>query len=730
MPAYGYLQWGDCGTIINPQMTVDYLTGSAASLAVEYPLEVTLLDAVPCAAAYTPATSGSGYQAPHLDPAPWYDPSLGDDPLTNPSAQFLGVIISSVEGLDSTVERSMETRAVGVGGGAFGPQRALQRELRFTGTLYASTCRGMEYGMTWLTHTMQSQGCSTEGLATLELWTGCPDGGTNDIELQDSRLQFRDTSLMSGPKYTDGPWETRACFLRQVEWTIGSESPYRYKCPYDKVAVSALSVAPSGDIPICNWLSDSTRVAVRGYPSSRMGEDVLNVELTAGNRPLNCDISAWVSPFVDADCRSFSTPQLRAETVDEVVNYSWVYEVGPDGSWTRYDMADDGSYRGLPSYGTGIMLGTTEGPDDEETFRDIKIIATDVSPATYSSRQVNGLLYAASFRNCAIIGADLDVSYVVDPTTSSGNLRHTRHRAIRLSNFTGTAHIEGVRIHGSTLYEGIDAGSKYPSAQLHLRDVLIEDVQISGADGGNAVLVNDGLYSFETDGVTVLRTRKNGIVLRPTDVAEGGTGIMQEATVRRFNATSNVASGASRTMLYFGNQTAGDRRTQVRLVDCWSGYDGGDNAIVVAAASTGDIPWTAGVDDYFRDYAEWLSGSGAAVYGRFYREDPTADFVTAGMVGAGRSDFDGAFGEACANFMVRDLPIGYRLVIDSAKELISVYDRAGVLRDGSPYVATTIATGYQWLIFDRNPMCLLINQRHAFDGDGATVHVTQTHRDL
>jgi hypothetical protein len=727
MPAYGYLQWGDCGTIINPQMTVDYLTTSGA-LAEEYPLEVTLLEAVPCAAAYTPSTSGAGYQAPHLDPAPWYDPSLGSDPLTNPSAQFLGVIISSVEGLDSTVERSMETRAVGVGGGAFGPQRALQRELRFTGTLYASTCRGMEYGMTWLTHTMQSQGCNAEGLATLELWTGCPDGGTNDIELQDGRIQFRDTSLMSGPKYTDGPWETRACYLRQVEWTIGSESPYRYKCPVDKVPTSALNVAPSGDISICNWLSDSTRVAVRGYPASRMGEDVLNVELTAGNRPLNCDISAWVSPFVDVGCRSFDTPRLRAEVYPDVTNYSWVYEVGTDGAWVRYNLNDSGSYVGLPTAGTGVMLGTSDDPEDEEFFRDIKIIARDVSPTTYSTQQANGLLYAASFRNCVIIGADLDVSYAVESATSSGNLRHDRHRAIRLSNFTGTAHIEGVRIHGSTLYEGIDAGSKFPSARLHLRDVLIEDVLVSGTDGGNAVLVNDGLYSFETDGVTVLRMRKNGIVLRPTDAAEGGSGIMQEATIRRFNGTANVSAGAPRTMLHFGNQGVGERRTQVRIVDCWSGYISGDSSIVVAATSSGVIAWTAGVDGYFRNYAEWPAG--AAVYGRFYREDPAADFVTAGMVGAARSDFDGSFGEACAHFMVRDLPIGYRLVIDSSKELITVYDRAGVLRDGTPYVTTDIDTGYQWLVFDRNPMCLLIDQKHAFDGDGALVHVTQTHRDL
>lgn len=728
MPAYGYLQWGDCGTIINPQMTVDYLTTSGA-LAVDYPLEVTLLEAVPCVRAYTPATSASGYQAPHLDTAPWYDPSLGSDPLHNPSAQFLGVIISSVEGLDSTVERGMEPRAVGVGGGAFGPQRFLQRELRFSGTLYASTCRGMEYGMAWLTHIMQSQGCNAEGLATLELWTGCPDGGPNDIELQDSRLQFRNTSLMSGPTYTDGPWETRACYIRQVEWTIGSESPYRYKCPYDKVSRSALSVAPSGEIPICNWLSSSTRVAVRGYPSFRMGEDVMDIELTAGNRPLNCDITAWVTPFVDSGCRSFATPKLRAEVYPDVTNYSWVYEVDANGGWLRYEITDDGSYRGLPTAGTGVMLGTSDDPDDEQFFRDIKIVARNVSPTTYTSQQTNGLIYAASFRNCIIIAADLDVSYAVASTTSSGNLRHDRHRAIRLSNFSGTAHIEGVRIHGSTLYEGINAGSKYPSANLHLRDVLIEDVLVSGTDGGNAVLINDGLYSFETDGVSVLRTRKNGIVLRPTDAAEGGSGIMQEATIRRYNATANVTAGAPRTMLYFGNQGVPERRTQVRLIDCWSGYNSGDSSIAVAATSSGVISWSAGVDGYFQNYIEWPANAG--IYGKFYRENPTADFVTAGMVGAGRSDFgDTALGEACANFQVRDLPIGYRLLIDSTTELIKVYDRAGVLRDGSPYVSTTIGTGYQWLVFDRNPMCLLIDQKHAYDGDGALIRVTQTHRSL
>lgn len=727
MPAYGYLQWGDCGTIINPQMTVDYLTRSAENMDPEFPLDVTLIDENPCSSALTPATSADGYQAPHLDPAPWYDDSYGDDPTTNPSAQFMGIIISSVEGLDSTLERSMETRVVGVGGGSFGPQRALQRELTFRGVMYATSCRGMEYGMSWLTHTLQSQGCNAEGLASLEVWTGCPDPSDNDVELQDSRIQFRGTSLMSGPKYTDGPWESRACHLREVEWTIGSESPFKYRCPVDRVPISALNVAPSGDIPICTWLADTTRVAVRGYPSSRMGEDILNVELTAGNRPLNCDIDAWVTPFVDSGCRSFSTPQLRSQTFPDVMNYSWVYEVNGDGTWIRYEMSDDGSYRGLPTAGTGVMLGTSDDPDDPEFFRDIKIIARSVAPTTYSSVLANGLVYAASFRNCVLTGADLDVSFPIHSTTSAGNLRGERHRGIRLSNFSGVAHIEGVRIHGSTLYEGIDAGSQFPGAEVHLRNVLIEDIKISGTDGGRAVYVGDGLYSFETDGVTVLRTGKYGIMLRPTDLSDGGTGIIQEATVRRFNGTANVPSSASRTMLFFGSQPVGERRTPVRLVDCWSGYQGGDAAIAVAATSSGVITSTAGVDDYFRNYITWPEG--AAIYGRFYREDPSSDFVQASMVGTPYSDFDGAFGESCANFMIRDLPVGYRIVIDSTQEIISVYDRAGVLRDGSPYVTTRLGTSYAWLVFDRNPMCLLINQKHAFDGDGSQVRVTQTHRD-
>lgn len=729
MPAYGYLQWGDCGTIINPQMTVDYLTRSADNMDPAYPLSVTLITEDPCDSAYTPATSGAGYQAPHLDPAPWYDPSLGSDPTENPSAQFLGVIISSVEGLDSTVERSMETRAVGVGGGSFGPQRALQRELTFTGVLYATTCRGMDYGMAWLTHTLQSQGCRTEGLVELEVWTGCPDGGSNDIEVQDSRWQLRDTSLMNGPKYTDGPWETRACHLREVTWTIGSESPYRYKCPIDRVAVSAMNTAPSGNVPICNWLSDSTRVAVRAYPSYRMGEDVMTIELTAGNRPLNCDINAWVSPFVESGCRAFAVPEMERRTYPEVVNLPWVYEVAADGTWVRYELDETtGGYSGLPTAGTGVMLGTSDDVDDPDYFRDIKIIAPSVDPSAYTSLQANGLLYAASFRNCIVVGADLDVSYPIDAATSSGNLRGVRHRGIRLTNFSGTAHIEGVRIHGSTLYEGIDVGSQFPGAEVHLRDVLIEDVKISGTDGGRAVYVGDGLYNFETDGITTLRVGKYGIMLRPTDMADGGNGLIQEATIRRFNGTSNVPSSASRTMLYFGDQVTGERRIPVRLVDCWSGYVGGDNAIVTAATSSGVIAWVPGVDDYFRDYAEWPAS--AAIYGRFYREDPPEDFVGLEKVGAGYSDFAGVFGEACANFMVRDLPVGYRLVIDSNSELIRVYDRAGVLRDGSPYVATSIGTGYKWLVFDGNPMCLLINQKHAFDGDGALVHVTQTHRSL
>lgn len=730
MPAYGYLQWGSCGNIINPQQTVDYLTVPGPQPT--YPLDVQLGSAEVCEAAYQNIDgSFSPFIAPHIDPAPWYDPNLGDSVDTNPSAQFFGAIISKVEGLDSTVKREITERATGIGGGSFGPLKSGYRTLKFTATLYATSCRGMDYGFSWLAGMLRGRGCGDE-LCTLEVWTGCPDITTAGMDQRDSRWQFRDVSITEGPLYTDGPWDNNAnCYLREITWTMASEQPYRYKCPIDRVARSALSMAPSGSIPICQWLSYQNQVTLTAQPSSLVGEDSLVIELTAGDRPLNCTISGWTSPFSDIGCSSFDIPRLdpytsaSSPTSGDLV--PWTYEVAADGSWNRYDTNPNGDYVSYATAGTGVILGTTAAlSGDKTTFRDIRIVAPAVAPSAYLA---NGLISAECFNNLVLVGGDLTVSHTVDSSTSSGSLRNVRHRGIKLRNFTGTAHIEGTRIHGTTLYEGIDAGSKYPSARLHLRNVRIEDVLYSGGDGGYGVRITDGLYALMVDGLSITNTARYGLVIRPTDALEGGTGLVQEAILNRFNASTDSASGTAHTLLHVGDHAVGSRRVPVKLVDVWidSAYTGTDK--VQAKTTTGVIDWTQSLDNYWRPYLSWPTSAGIA--GNVYLgTPPSGDYVPASKTGGSFVTFPGIFGDPCASYSIEDLPAGYTLTIDAGTQTITVRDKSGVQKNGTPYVKVPDGKTYGWLVFDCNPMCVMIDQQQAYSGDGARVRVTQTYREL
>ena len=147
----------------------------------------------------------------------------------------------------------------------------------------------------------------------------------------------------------------------------------------------------------------------------------------------------------------------------------------------------------------------------------------------------------------------------------------------------------------------------------------------------------------------------------------------------------------------------------------------------MAATSSGVIPWEQGLDASFRPYIEWPES--ASISGRIYRLDnPEGDFVDESTSGLGYVDLDHVLDYPCATYIVRGLPKGYRLVIDSNIQQVYAVNKAGVSFDGSAYVQTADGRGFDWLIFDCDPMCVVIDQPNALSGDGALVKVTQTYR--
>lgn len=737
MPAYGYLQWGNCGTIINPQMTVDYLTKACGT--VDYPLDVQVeAGSLPCSAAYI-KEDGTVQQflTPDVDPAPWYEASLGANDV-NPSAQFLGAIISNVEGLDdSTAAREMTPRAVGVGGGSLGPLRMNGRTMKFTATLYATSCRGMDYGMRWLTHTLRGRPCGANDTCSLHVWTGCPDIANANRVPEDVQWVLRDVALTDGPKVLQSPLNgyggSLNCYIREVEWTLVSESPYLFRCPSDAVAYTALSAPISGTISALKWLRDAHQVSLFVEPVNSFGEELVSIELTAGSNPLNCDIRGWISPF-SQQCSGIGTPNTTT-TYNPNGLAPWLYEVNSDGSWNRYQLDDNGVdvVGTVAASGNGPIYGTLT-PSVSGSYRDIRVSVK--GSVTRSNNQP--VITVGHFANLSMVGGDISQNGT-SPTYASG---YTSAIGVQVTDFTGIAHLEGLRIRGTGLQSGISVGSTGTSAELQVKNVRVESPLFNASatkNSGTGMYIGSRLSSAIVDGLTVKATRKYGVRIAPTDgyTMPASGGYVTDVVLRRVNVDTDTGDALVRHPIWVGNyipaQSSRFARSTVRLSDYWgavsNGYTAADDFLVATSSPASGYPYTSTVDRLGRSVLTWPSA--AQVNGAAYRgAPPDGDFVPAAGVGASYAalalmDED----DACATYLVRNLPAGYKLVIDPSVQRILSTDKAGVVRDGSPYVQLPDKKAISWLIFDCQPLCLNIDQKYAGSGDGATVKVTRVHRE-
>lgn len=717
MPSYGYLQWGDCGTIINPQQTIDYLTKLGPQS--DFPLQVTNLGD-PCMAAYRrPDGQLKQFVSPDIDPAPWYSPYMGDDVLTNASAQFLGVVISEIEGLDSTATREVSQRLVGAGGGSLGPAHASHRTLKFTATLYATSCRGMDYGMSWLTQTLRGRtSCSNAtDLCTLELWTGCPDIVSTRIDAQDSRWQFRDVALVEGPTYSSAPVGSAgrsetSCYIREATWTLVSEQPFRYKCPFDVLPTTATSVPMSGNIPILQWLSFRNQVTLTANPSNLVGEDAMIIELTAGSKPMDASITANVNPFAIQGCRAVNPPELKVNNDRNV----WQYQVASDGTWSRYETDASGRVVGAPTTGSGPIRGTTD-VNDPTTYRDIQVSFTNVAPG---SAPASGAMVIEAFHDLKLIGGQIDVSY-----TAGGSPINT-NRGLSVRNWNGFAYLEGLLVTGSTLHQGIEVGSMYKDADIRIRNCRVQNVLGNGA----AIDVVDNLFGLYVDNFTGANLTGHGIRVVPAH-AYGSTGVnlVQEVMLHNVNIQSSTTAQPG---IRVNAATSSSRHIGVRLQNVYVDIPATVAPIRIEHSSGGGEPTlSTGVDAYGRSYVTLDNNPSWGLYGRaFTQVSPDVDFVPNSAVGASYSFFNPADTTACSNFAVNNLPPGYTLVIDSANETVRARDLSGAWIDGSPYVTTPGNATYEWMVFDCDPICIRFEQRTAFAGDGGMVKIQQVHREM
>lgn len=177
------------------------------------------------------------YETPRLDRAPWYDPARPE------SAEFAGVWLRDIDGIDDASPFSRETVAGMLDGGAHGIGRFAPRAMTCRTTLFASTHQGLMYGIGWLIRVLTRPQCddrdatvSMRYLTTVPVLPDDIDSPSRAL-LEDCTVEFRrvlrDVAVTSAPTvtrwvtgiYDDGEPGTCAA---EVEFTITAADPHPY----------------------------------------------------------------------------------------------------------------------------------------------------------------------------------------------------------------------------------------------------------------------------------------------------------------------------------------------------------------------------------------------------------------------------------------------------------------------------------------------------------------------
>lgn len=174
--------------------------------------------------------------------APWYDPDIPA------SSEFIGLYVTEMTGLDGPpfLRSSAVNNAIG---GSLSRLKYNGREMAVRGVMYATTCRGMDYGMRWLNQALlgasDCNGCPDDELI---IRSCCPlDDETED----DGLLTFKRTGVLNPPRYTK-PLDRCGCLVREVTWSFFSEIPYMFTKRLNSISIGYDSTV---DECVAQWCS-------------------------------------------------------------------------------------------------------------------------------------------------------------------------------------------------------------------------------------------------------------------------------------------------------------------------------------------------------------------------------------------------------------------------------------------------------------------------------------------
>lgn len=214
------------------------ITNSARTLAyMDNGIKPHSMNALPgCGCAELGAMLGHGeYRTPALDVADlpdWIDENVPE------SFEFAGLLVTSIEGLDSAPRTRVVTNRVG-DGAVIGAARLGARTITVTGLLIGSSCCGIDYGMRWLSAALNGpMACGGGGCGGTDLvyLTCCPDiceDAPDYVSHEDCAADYwrtlRDVALVDGPTATG---------------YVGAACPCCATCPAREVQFSLIAGRP------------------------------------------------------------------------------------------------------------------------------------------------------------------------------------------------------------------------------------------------------------------------------------------------------------------------------------------------------------------------------------------------------------------------------------------------------------------------------------------------------
>lgn len=165
------------------------------------------------------------------NPAPWYDANVPA------SGEFLGLYVTEMTGLDGPpyLRSNSVNNSVGA---SLSRLKFNGRSMTVKGTMYATTVRGMDYGIRWVNQFVLGAS-SCDGCPEDELVIRVACSADPLVNPDDGLLTLKRVGVLDPPRY-DKPIERCGNFVREVAWSFFSELPWMYSQKLDTATITFL----------------------------------------------------------------------------------------------------------------------------------------------------------------------------------------------------------------------------------------------------------------------------------------------------------------------------------------------------------------------------------------------------------------------------------------------------------------------------------------------------------